>query len=194
MNLILYFQPTGMMDSSVLYSSIEDVHIVSRWNAGQKFCIRITIPDGSLLMQVCNNVCSFSKIQTFYISLMVLAMFSHFESQFQENSVWFLGSRGIYLYMYLKFLLSWLFYILDPLECPSWYRFTLVKNYSELISLFCKDLHGIYLSMTCAICFKCKIHHGSLLFFIWWHKWNYICQYHKPNTSCKWKSQVVIKK
>lgn len=101
MNLILYFQPTGMMDSSVLYSSIEDVHIVSRWNAGQKFCIRITIPDGSLLMQVCNNVCSFSKIQTFYISLIVLAMFSHFESQFQENSVWFLASRGVYFSLYI---------------------------------------------------------------------------------------------
>lgn len=47
--------PTGMMESSVLYSSIEDVHIVSRWNAGQKFCIRITIPDGSLLMQAHNS-------------------------------------------------------------------------------------------------------------------------------------------
>lgn len=47
--------PTGMMETSIPYSSIEDVHIVSRWNAGQKFCIRITIPDGSLLMQAHNS-------------------------------------------------------------------------------------------------------------------------------------------
>ena len=47
--------PTGMMETTIPYSSIEDVHIVSRWNAGQKFCIRITIPDGSLLMQAHNS-------------------------------------------------------------------------------------------------------------------------------------------
>ena len=40
------------METSVPYSSVEDVHIISRWDAGQKFCIRITIPDGSLLLQV----------------------------------------------------------------------------------------------------------------------------------------------
>lgn len=47
--------PVGMMETPILYSSIEDVHIVSRWNAGQKFCIRITIPDGSFLMQAHNS-------------------------------------------------------------------------------------------------------------------------------------------
>ncbi|KAJ8303258.1 hypothetical protein KUTeg_019654 [Tegillarca granosa] len=43
--------PTSMMDSFIHYSSIEDVHIISRWDAGQKFCIRISVQDGSLLMQ-----------------------------------------------------------------------------------------------------------------------------------------------
>ena len=45
-------QSTGYMEAAVPYSSVEDVHIISRWDAGQKFCIRITISDGSLLLQV----------------------------------------------------------------------------------------------------------------------------------------------
>lgn len=45
-------QPLGFMESAIPYSSIEDVNIISRWDAGQKFCIRITIADGSLLLQV----------------------------------------------------------------------------------------------------------------------------------------------
>ena len=40
------------MESSVPYSSIEDINIISRWDAGHKFCIRLTIPEGSLLLQV----------------------------------------------------------------------------------------------------------------------------------------------
>ena len=40
------------MELSIPYSSIEDVNIISRWDAGQKFCIRITVPDGSVLLQV----------------------------------------------------------------------------------------------------------------------------------------------
>ncbi|XP_041376513.1 C-Maf-inducing protein-like [Gigantopelta aegis] len=47
--------PYGFMEMSVPYSSIEDVHIISRWDAGQKFCIRITIQDGSLLLQANNG-------------------------------------------------------------------------------------------------------------------------------------------
>lgn len=45
----------GMMENPIPYSSIEDVHIISRWDAGQKFCIRITVPDGSLLIQAHNS-------------------------------------------------------------------------------------------------------------------------------------------
>ncbi|XP_055890578.1 C-Maf-inducing protein-like [Biomphalaria glabrata] len=47
--------PTGFMELAVPYSSIEDVHIVSRWDAGQKFCLRITIQDGSVLLQANNS-------------------------------------------------------------------------------------------------------------------------------------------
>ncbi|XP_050397029.1 C-Maf-inducing protein isoform X1 [Patella vulgata] len=54
-NVIRSQTPTGFMEISVPYSSIEDVHVVSRWDAGQKFCIRITIQDGSLLLQANNS-------------------------------------------------------------------------------------------------------------------------------------------
>ena len=50
--IALIFQPIGFMDTPVSYSVVEDINIVSRWDAGHKFCIRITIPDGSLLLQV----------------------------------------------------------------------------------------------------------------------------------------------
>ena len=50
---LLFPQPTGFMELAVSYSSIEDVHVVSRWDAGHKFCLRITIQDGSVLLQVC---------------------------------------------------------------------------------------------------------------------------------------------
>ncbi|GFN79289.1 C-maf-inducing protein, partial [Plakobranchus ocellatus] len=46
--------PTGFMELAVPYSTIEDVHIVSRWDAGHKFCLRITIQDGSVLLQAKN--------------------------------------------------------------------------------------------------------------------------------------------
>ncbi len=42
----------GFMEATIPYSSIEDVNIISRWDAGQKFCIRITVGDGSVLLQV----------------------------------------------------------------------------------------------------------------------------------------------
>ena len=40
------------MESPIPYWHIEDVNVISRWDAGQRFCIRITIPDGSVLLQV----------------------------------------------------------------------------------------------------------------------------------------------
>jgi len=46
------FQPYGFMESPIPYWHIEDVNVISRWDAGQRFCIRITIPDGSVLLQV----------------------------------------------------------------------------------------------------------------------------------------------
>ena len=45
-------QPYGFMESAIPYWHIEDVNVISRWDAGQRFCIRITIPDGSVLLQV----------------------------------------------------------------------------------------------------------------------------------------------
>ncbi|GAB6026811.1 hypothetical protein CHUAL_013304 [Chamberlinius hualienensis] len=42
------------MEDSLPYAYIEDVYVVSRWDTGQKYCIRIVIPDGSVLIQVNN--------------------------------------------------------------------------------------------------------------------------------------------
>lgn len=41
------------MEIPIAYSNIEDVYSVSRWDSSQKFYIRIVIPDGSVLLQVC---------------------------------------------------------------------------------------------------------------------------------------------
>ncbi|XP_049964481.1 C-Maf-inducing protein-like [Schistocerca serialis cubense] len=46
--------PTGFMETSVPYSSMEEVYVVARWDAGHKFCIRIVVADGSLLLQANN--------------------------------------------------------------------------------------------------------------------------------------------
>ncbi|XP_076449363.1 C-Maf-inducing protein-like [Babylonia areolata] len=46
--------PVGFMEQTIPYSLIEDVHIVSRWDIGNKFCVRITVPDGSILLQANN--------------------------------------------------------------------------------------------------------------------------------------------
>ncbi|GFG30220.1 hypothetical protein Cfor_11140, partial [Coptotermes formosanus] len=45
------FQPTGFMYMSVPYSCMEEVYVVARWDVGYKFCIRIVVSDGSLLLQ-----------------------------------------------------------------------------------------------------------------------------------------------
>ena len=61
------------MEQSVPYSNIEDVHIVSRWDIGNKFCIRITVQDGSILIQVCTFVRSWAKKLTIacYIQIII---------------------------------------------------------------------------------------------------------------------------
>jgi len=43
------------METSIQYSGVEDVNVISRWDAGHKFCIRITVSDGSVLLQVSSN-------------------------------------------------------------------------------------------------------------------------------------------
>ncbi|KAK3707967.1 hypothetical protein QZH41_010719 [Actinostola sp. cb2023] len=45
---------SGFMDTPVPYHEIQDVYTVNRWDTGQHFCIRITIPDGSVLLRATN--------------------------------------------------------------------------------------------------------------------------------------------
>lgn len=55
------------MECPLSYQEILDAYTVNRWDTGQHFCIRVTIPDGSVLLKViaffacsvmdCYNVC-----------------------------------------------------------------------------------------------------------------------------------------
>lgn len=45
-------QPTGFMEVPLSYAQMEDMYPVSRWDSSHKYCIRIVVPDGSLLLQV----------------------------------------------------------------------------------------------------------------------------------------------
>lgn len=46
-------QATGALETLVQYSQIEDVHVVVPCGAsGHKFCVRVVVRDGALLLQV----------------------------------------------------------------------------------------------------------------------------------------------
>ena len=40
------------MECPLSYQEIQDAYTVNRWDTGQHFCIRVTIPDGSVLLKV----------------------------------------------------------------------------------------------------------------------------------------------
>ncbi|XP_035210490.1 C-Maf-inducing protein-like, partial [Stegodyphus dumicola] len=46
--------PGGFMEDPIPYRIIQDIYPVARWDSCGRFCIRIVIPDGSLLLQVSN--------------------------------------------------------------------------------------------------------------------------------------------
>lgn len=46
--------PTGCLEMSIPYTALEEVYVVARWDAGHRFCIRLVVPDGSLLLQASN--------------------------------------------------------------------------------------------------------------------------------------------
>lgn len=48
-----YFQPTGFLEQPIKYVNMEDIHALSQWDSsGDKFCVRIFVPEGSVLLQV----------------------------------------------------------------------------------------------------------------------------------------------
>ncbi|GFT47336.1 c-Maf-inducing protein [Trichonephila clavipes] len=47
-------QPGGFMEEPIPYRIIQDIYPVARWDSCGRFCIRVVIPDGSLLFQVSN--------------------------------------------------------------------------------------------------------------------------------------------
>lgn len=48
---LFLLQPTGYMENSVSYSAIEDVQLLS-WENAPKYCLQLTIPGGTVLLQV----------------------------------------------------------------------------------------------------------------------------------------------
>ncbi|XP_026527841.1 C-Maf-inducing protein isoform X1 [Notechis scutatus] len=46
--------PTGYMESSISYSSIEDIQLLS-WENAPKYCLQLTIPGGTVLLQAANS-------------------------------------------------------------------------------------------------------------------------------------------
>ncbi|CAH3133795.1 unnamed protein product [Porites lobata] len=44
----------GFMECPLSYQEIQDAYTVNRWDTGQHFCIRVTIPDGSVLLKASN--------------------------------------------------------------------------------------------------------------------------------------------
>ncbi|XP_046842090.1 C-Maf-inducing protein-like isoform X2 [Xenia sp. Carnegie-2017] len=43
--------PSGFMEYSIAYQDITEAHVMARWDAGQHFCFRVAVPDGSLLFK-----------------------------------------------------------------------------------------------------------------------------------------------
>uniref|UniRef100_T1J4Y4 C-Maf-inducing protein PH domain-containing protein n=1 Tax=Strigamia maritima TaxID=126957 RepID=T1J4Y4_STRMM len=46
---------TGFLEEPIPYAAIEDIYAVTRWDCHQKFCIRIVVFDGSILLQTSNS-------------------------------------------------------------------------------------------------------------------------------------------
>lgn len=44
-------QPTGYMETSLSYSSIEDLQLLS-WDNAPKYCVQLSFPGGTVLLQV----------------------------------------------------------------------------------------------------------------------------------------------
>lgn len=47
--------PSGFMEKPISYTSVEDVYPLLRWDPSHKFCLRVVIPEGSLLLQAANS-------------------------------------------------------------------------------------------------------------------------------------------
>ncbi|XP_030313498.1 C-Maf-inducing protein isoform X1 [Calypte anna] len=47
-------KPTGYMENSISYSAIEDVQLLS-WENAPKYCLQLTIPGGTVLLQAANS-------------------------------------------------------------------------------------------------------------------------------------------
>ncbi|KAI8438547.1 hypothetical protein MSG28_011016 [Choristoneura fumiferana] len=54
--------PSGMLERPLSYSSMQEVYCISRWDTARKYCLRIVMPHGSLLLQ--RNMIRYRNILT----------------------------------------------------------------------------------------------------------------------------------
>lgn len=59
--LSLFSQPTGYMETSLSYSSIEDLQLLS-WDNAPKYCVQLSFPGGTVLLQVIHEPAAILKI------------------------------------------------------------------------------------------------------------------------------------
>jgi len=59
------------MECPLSYQEILDAYTVNRWDTGQHFCIRVTVPDGSVLLKV-NTVYTYHFYSLWELTILVL--------------------------------------------------------------------------------------------------------------------------
>lgn len=86
-------QLTGFLQQSVPYSSMTEVYAVARWDPTYKYCLRIVLPDGSLLLQASN---AYTRDQWYHSILWKVRLFF---------SRYNLNSKSLHITALLQFLL-----------------------------------------------------------------------------------------
>ncbi|XP_057337872.1 C-Maf-inducing protein-like [Microplitis mediator] len=65
---------TGFIQQPIPYSSMTEVYAVTRWDLANKYCLRIVLPDGSLLLQARN---AYARNQWYHSILWMKCMFKY---------------------------------------------------------------------------------------------------------------------
>ncbi|XP_023316799.1 C-Maf-inducing protein-like isoform X2 [Trichogramma pretiosum] len=65
---------TGFLQQPVMYSMMSEVYAVARWDPAYKYCLRIVLPDGSLLLQASN---AYTRDQWYYSILWKKSIFKY---------------------------------------------------------------------------------------------------------------------
>lgn len=70
-SFLLPSQPAGYMENAISYSAIEDVQLLS-WENAPKYCLQLTIPGGTVLLQVTFSQTVSERLKYEHLHLIVL--------------------------------------------------------------------------------------------------------------------------